>query len=859
MEGINKYIFSVVIPVYNCAEYLKECVDSVLSQTIGKDKIQIILVNDGSTDNSDKIGKDYADTYKNILYIEQENQGVSVARNTGMEYAEGEIITFLDSDDKWDEKAFEQVYQYTLDYPNINLFSCKVQFFEARTSGHYLNYKYKKDKIVNIFRDIKYPQLFSNSVFFRSEVIKKFKFPKNVRYGEDVRLIAEFLMDYHEFMVLKDPIYYYRRRYSEDSAIQTAARSQEGFFERYEEVYKYIFNKSKEKFGYVLPYFQYIVLGDLQWYIRDTTCEVMEGVYGDFTSKYKELLNDIDDNVILSINKMSIFRRIYCLTLKYGKYRGITLDHRGNIYLGEHCTYNINLNRIVTIQTINIHDKVEICGKVEYPFDKSYFKVFYAVNDEIKELPVVESDTNAAYGFMGPEYYHDIFTIEVPTHAEVEFFIKLEGYNDTILKLMPYYDSLSHLCQNKHLKYVKNGLMIYNMKYKLCIKKYHITPRRTIKLCKELSRKALITRLIYRILSLFVRKDIWLISDRRDVAGDNGEAFFEYVTKVNDKSIKPYFVLDKSSKDWNRLNKIGKVIEAGSFKHMMLYLLASKNISSQADEFAINPLKNKKIYRDISKSDFVFLQHGITKDDLSAWLTKRNKNIRLFITSAIPEYNSIKKYNYYYDKEVVLTGMPRFDKLENKPEKLIAIMPTWRHNLEGRLIDGIRQYSYTLKNSEYYNFYHNLINDKKLKEYSEKNNYKIIFVLHPSHAPNLEDFNSDFVEVITNINYRDIFSKAELIITDYSSVAFDFAYLRKPVIYAQFDKEEFFETHTYTKGYFSYEEDGFGPVVYNYEDTINTIINQDYTDKKYEDRINKFFEFNDKNNSKRVYDKIKKM
>ena len=83
-------------------------------------------------------------------------------------------------------------------------------------------------------------------------------------------------------MVMSEHVYYYRRRRSEDSAVQISAKSKKGFFERYDKVYNYIFNKSKEKFGYVLPYFQYLVLEDLQWYIKKETHNVMRNCMDKF-------------------------------------------------------------------------------------------------------------------------------------------------------------------------------------------------------------------------------------------------------------------------------------------------------------------------------------------------------------------------------------------------------------------------------------------------------------------------------------------------------------------------------------------------------------------------------------------------
>ena len=109
---------SVIIPVYNVHEFLEECVDSVLAQTInnkslddGYDRnLQIILVDDGSTDNSGEMAKEYAKKHENIEYVYEENQGLGHARNYGCEFAEGDYIVFLDSDDWVPPKAYERMY-----------------------------------------------------------------------------------------------------------------------------------------------------------------------------------------------------------------------------------------------------------------------------------------------------------------------------------------------------------------------------------------------------------------------------------------------------------------------------------------------------------------------------------------------------------------------------------------------------------------------------------------------------------------------------------------------------------------------------------------------------------------------------
>ena len=92
-------LLSIVVPVYNVEDYLSKCLDSILNQDIDKDDYEIIVVNDGSTDGSGGIAKEYAEKYSNITLINQENQGLSGARNSGIKIAKGKYIQFVDSDD----------------------------------------------------------------------------------------------------------------------------------------------------------------------------------------------------------------------------------------------------------------------------------------------------------------------------------------------------------------------------------------------------------------------------------------------------------------------------------------------------------------------------------------------------------------------------------------------------------------------------------------------------------------------------------------------------------------------------------------------------------------------------------------
>ena len=137
--------------------------------------------------------------------------------------------------------------------------------------------------------------------------------------------------------------------------------------------------------------------------------------------------------------------------------------------------------------------------------------------------------------------------------------------------------------------------------------------------------------------------------------------------------------------------------------------------------------------------------------------------------------------------------------------------------------------------------------------------------MHPNHMKQTRDFaGNDTISVWEGIvPFSRVFSESSLLVTDYSSVAIDFAYLGKPVIYAQFDKEKFFDTHTYVQGYYDYMEDGFGPVCYDYNSTVECMINilesGCVEPDLYRKRVDKFFAFRDNNNCRRIYEEISKL
>ena len=218
----HKFQFSVIIPVYNVEQYLAETLDSVINQTVGfEENIQIILVNDGSPDDSEKICMEYKEKYPdNIVYVKKENGGVSSARNEGIQYAEGKYVNFLDSDDCWEPKAFERVLKFFDDnYDIIDVVGARKKFFDAKTGYHPLDYKFSVTKIVDLRDEYEFIQMDVTGAFIKNEAIGDTRFSERLKYGEDACFINTIILEKCMLGVCREAVQLYRKRKDESQKV----------------------------------------------------------------------------------------------------------------------------------------------------------------------------------------------------------------------------------------------------------------------------------------------------------------------------------------------------------------------------------------------------------------------------------------------------------------------------------------------------------------------------------------------------------------------------------------------------------------------------------------------------------------
>lgn len=875
----NNFLFSVIIPVYNVEKYLEDAIKSVIKQTIGfKNNIEIILVNDGSTDNSEKICNKYKNKYpKNIKYIKQKNSGVSAARNNGLKHASGKYINFLDSDDKWEKNVFKKALNLFEKNNDINVVGVRIKNFEASNNYSPLDYKFDKDKVIDLNQEYDHIQLSSASAFFKKTAIENKKFDEKLKFAEDAKFILELLLESSKLGIISSSLYYYRNRKSGNSAIQIKNELEDWYTTTPKLCSKYLFDLSKKKYGKVLPFIQYYTTYEYSFRVRSEIPNVIpQDIIDNYIKISKELFKDIDIEIIANVKNSSLEYKLEMIKFKLDEDITKNINYKDMSVYYKDIPINkirrLGLLKITTMKTNN--NNLIIKGLVNQITNQE--KLYIVINNEQrKELNLKETNAHAKYFFNKPFFSSKGFekTISLKNFKSLHF--ELETPDEKTIKIAFGGSIFSKFSSKRKTCYITKNKIIYYYKRKIKAVKNTLFNRirfsiRQNKYAIEKGRFDIILyRVLYKIIKTFKRKEIWIFTDRLETAQDNGFALFKYVTKQNNKNIKPYFVLLKNCNDYKEVKKYGKVLKYNSLKYKLYFLLSDKIISSHADNFVYNAFGTDFSYlNNLYNFKFIFLQHGVIHNDLSFWLNSYEKDISILVTSSKKEQESIINGKYGFTKDVVkLLGLPRYDLLNDKVKNQIIIAPTWRHNLAGRFDykTGLRTKNPKFIKSKYYEFYSKLINDKKLIETMKKYNYKGIFALHPAHSREAENFkNNEVFDIIVNPTYSKILSESKLLVTDYSSVCFDFSYLRKPILHTQYDKDTFFKLQkTYIPGYFNHEKDGFGPVVTKYEDAVNEIIRfikQDCKlDKKYKQRIENFFEFNDKNNCKRVYKEILKL
>lgn len=868
-------LFSLVVPTYGVEAWIGTFLESLRRQVGGLGDTEVIFVVDGSPDRSEELIRQWIAEHDvtTARVIVKENGGLSSARNTGLDSATGTWVSFPDPDDALDANYLRGLRDYLAANEEPDYIACRFMPFSSddpssAQDDHPLSFRFKPGtRLVDLDLEPRYFPFSVNNSFGRLDFIREagLEFDGRVRpVAEDGTYTAHYLAASPSRRVafIADSMYFYRKRADGSSLVDKSW----GDHDRYTAVLRHGFITAMERFGDQTPptWLQFMALYDLQWYFKNdarsgsVTASIPADVLTEFHELVDQLIGRIDPKSFLDFDLtwMPEDLRMAWYAARTGSVppdQRVRVDHidpnqratRFTYYLSDPQETETLLVRGIPTSAMGAKSRA-----VNY-FGRTYVHERIGWVDAQQDWAMIlPGQTNPAELVFAAQ--------DVPSryaHADLVW-SRLRG-RGTPRRELPRptpWQSPEHrsLWQRARGRLEREIIKRHDVREPLRVKK--------------LARSEKVRKKYHRA---------WVLMDRDTMARDNAETLYRHLREAHPQ-INAWFVLSKSSPDWARLKADGfRLVEYGTREHVLLMKNAAHLISSQIDRYIVTPYDFSRYGRNWWR--FTFLQHGVTKDDLSHWFN--SKTMHLMLTAGKAEYDSFVSDGTPYKvtgREVSITGLPRHDDLQrlreatpNAERNIVLVMPTWRQYLltSDTTSSNQRTLAEGFHETAYFQNWIKLLSSPEIRDAARRAGAEVAFAPHPNLQGLLtpEDI-PDWVRLVSYAE-EDIkawIARSTLAVTDYSSLAFDAAYVRTPSVYFQFDREEFFAgAHAYRKGYFSYPKDGFGPVVEDADLAIRAIVEAIEAPKEfgepYADRIERVFAHRDTNNSERTVQAIRRI
>lgn len=687
----------------------------------------------------------------------------------------------------------------------------------------------------------------------------------------------------------------YSYEYEEHSdALYKGLYMKEWYFDSITSFWIPFLNEMKDKYGRIPVFiqynFMYTIRSRFEGNLDNKNKHVIEEGHGE---EYLELIGSamqlIEENIMFNRNK--VFDCIVTDTMKwiYGILRNGPDFKFHRFYLAGRIYYGIGDTLFNGVRNLGtqlafidyVDGRLEIDGSI-HPILYSMAKDIYFKYDG-KKYPIEYNETynlTKVFGVAVCKRHSFHLTLPVKNKAKTELICEASfgGQVEYVsFKAQSHFSRVTDAFGSAHWNFgdkkqymmciEKRSLAIYKVKTKQKLIK-------EIKLFKDLifkdegSRKYAPLRLLYFICKPFMtRKPIWMYIDKIYKGGDSSEYLYKYA-KSQKSNIKHYYLIDKESTDYKRLKAEGyKPLVRDSLKHRLIFLYADMMVISNSTVYAFNGYKipDSACIRDLPHFHVCCVQHGMSVQKIAVAQNRLRDNIRLYFCASKYEIENLEKPIYGYEgyDALKLTGVPRYDGLVDRAEKQIMISPTWRMQAAMPVITSEgeqRDYNPLFKESEYYKVYNSLINDDRLINAAKEYGYKIKYVLHPIVSSQVDDFDkNDYVDIVPavgDMSYEDMFCESSLMVTDYSGIQFDFAYMRKPLLYLH---HKDIPQH-YEEGTFHYDTMAFGEICHDNDELIDKLIeymkNGCRMKPEYVKRADDFFYYSDHNNCERIYNEM---
>ena len=870
MQYKNAKIVIVIVSTTDDIKNIKLSIDNLKEKGCFEDEYLVAINKEDNKEVKEFCNKN------NIKYYEYENiENIYYKLPKTLEF---DYISFINSGDMYDNNFKRYIDSEYIDSSLDNILICPIIYNDIE---YVLNETIAKKIDVDIEKNPEKIWVHLNSVFMNKKIIDKLESPKrdDLKYYIDVNFLIKLITLNGGYKVINDVklISYNKLENSIESNIEEYdILWYKNVFNNVEDISDFCKKKSEGTLKFEQFTYMYMIKNIINRNVNTKNKHILSKQDLDnFYKNVKNVLQEIDDEVIMKTrgNKLVNF---YLLRLKYDllnkdiEYREFL--SKIHVVNNNMMIFNASNTKIKILLMDYIDGQLNIIAMYPFPYDEKKLKIYAKYLD--KKIYVTKNNLYSDYKAFGEKLYDNyVFEVKIPLEVNsqkqyIKFF--LESDKSTVGLDVNFSKPLSKLSRLKYaywncgeftLNYRKKGIQVIKNN-KIRHLKRELIYIISLLNSKNINRvKSGFLRMIYDVTKPVYRKKIWLFEDKIYKAGDNGEYMYTYASKQKD-GIKKYYVLEKDSLDARRFKKEHKkFIAYGTLRHKLIFLNSSVVFATHNNVTKHHSFDEtiEKYFRDLFKSTNVCIQHGLTVQYIPHLTNRINDNLKKFFLASPIEMVNMKTSDYAYgghEDVLTITGSPRYDGLINHDKKQILITPTWRIYLAEPVIKmgEARNRNNDFKQSDYFKIYNDFINNKKLIEVAKKAGYKLIYLLHPCTSPQIDDFDkNDSVELIAatdDLNYEKILTESSLMVTDYSGVQFDFAYMYKPIIYFQPDKLPP-----------SYETMALGEIVKKNEKLVDLLCdyikNECRIKDEYKKRIDKFFKYHDYNNCKRIYEEIK--
>lgn len=729
----------------------------------------------------------------------------------------------------------------------------------------------------------------------RTSCLKKYKFNDKIQFEYETDIILRILNDEKRYLVCDQTEYYFCEPKENQVLYHVPAHYPQWYHESLK-TFLLPLLEEKTPTPFLENYAVYHVLNRFLCNLDNRNKkQVTDENSEEFLGLVRSVFEKVEDYYLLNqdgIGYLSKNPQILCmfLRIKYGidavKYdyiiesdpetgeKDLVMYYKGNRISSVNSHY-------FSITVMNYIDgKVWIDGSLISIFEQGNAEFYAEFNN--KSIKIEDTDAYSLTKYFGiPAYRRITYHLELGLDPDrkkqsVKFFAKYK--NEKFQMRIAFSDHWAKLSKSPRYSYWRfNRYLCHHADNSIVFKRasmFNVLKREIqfqlnlVRINSKNSREALRLRWLYWITHpFFKKKKIWLMLDKLYKGGDSCEYLYRYSAKLDD-GVTRYYLINKDTSDYKKLVRDGyKPLVPNTLKHKLVFLNADLVLITNSHLFPFNGFtKDKsKFFRGLCNFSSMCLQHGLSVQKCAMAQRRIIDNTTGYFLASKYEYENLSKHAYGYAGFDILklTGIGRYDGLISHDKKQILLSPTWRmyNALPVTTSEGEqRGYNPEFKYTTYYKVYNNLINHERLIRSAKANGYKIKFLLHPILSSQAEDFTpSPEVEVIPSVgdlSYEKILTESSLMVTDYSGVQFDFAYMRKPIVY--FHPEEL-PAH-YEDGIFFYDTMGFGEICTKTEELVDLLC--EYMDnscrmkQKYVDRADDFFAFNDHNNCSRIYKEI---